>query len=382
MNEEIAVYIHIPFCQSKCYYCDFTSYVNCDLKIEEYIDALILEILQNSEILSTRKIKSIYFGGGTPSYIDPKYIERILDVLRMFLSEDAEITIEVNPNSLTFEKVEIYKRSGINRISIGLQSTYDEILKSIGRKHTYSDFLKALEDCKNGGIKNISLDLIYPLPYLTLDKFSVTLDKVINLSKNYDIKHISIYNLEIHENTKLEFLLKEGFYNLVSEDEEYEMKCMLEDKLQNAFFYKYEISNFAKKGYESKHNLTYWYQQEYLGFGVAAASFFCGTRYKNTNNIDEYINGINNGNNILIEKEELNKLDLEKEYIILNLRLIDGINISKFRQKFNTNLFDIFKEELTYLFKTKLIEYKNNKQNIALTKRGMEVANLVWEKFI
>ena len=331
MNEEIAVYIHIPFCQSKCYYCDFTSYVNYDLKIEEYIDALILEILQNSEILSTRKIKSIYFGGGTPSYIDPKYIERILDVLRMFLSEDVEITIEANPNSLTFEKVEIYKRSGINRISIGLQSTYDEILKSIGRKHTYSDFLKALEDCKNGGIKNISLDLIYPLPYLTLDKFSVTLDKVINLSKNYDIKHISIYNLEIHENTKLEFLLKEGFYNLVSEDEEYEMKCMLEDKLQNAFFYKYEISNFAKKGYESKHNLTYWYQQEYLGFGVAAASFFCGTRYKNTNNIDEYINGINNGNNILIEKEELNKLDLEKEYIILNLRIIDGIKISKFR---------------------------------------------------
>ena len=119
-----------------------------------------------------------------------------------------------------------------------------------------------------------------------------------------------------------------------------------------------------------------------MGFGVAAASFFCGTRYKNTNNIDEYINGINNGNNILIEKEELNKLDLEKEYIILNLRLIDGINISKFRQKFNTDLFDIFKEELTYLFKTKLIEYKNNKQNITLTKRGMEVANLVWEKFI
>ena len=143
MNEEIAVYIHIPFCQSKCYYCDFTSYVNCDLKIEEYIDALILEILQNSEILSTRKIKSIYFGGGTPSYIDPKYIERILDVLRMFLSEDAEITIEANPNSLTFEKVEIYKRAGINRISIGLQSTYDEILKSIGRKHTYSDFFKS-----------------------------------------------------------------------------------------------------------------------------------------------------------------------------------------------------------------------------------------------
>ncbi len=383
MNKDIGIYIHIPFCVSKCFYCDFTSYCNMDDKIEKYIDSVCTEILQNIEILSQYNITTVYFGGGTPSYIDSKYIVKIMQVLKLLKKDESEfkeVTIELNPNSIQKEKITDYINSGINRFSIGLQSTHDQILKSIGRKHTYNDFKNGLEILSECGAKNISLDIIYPLPNLTLEQFNDTLDKVISLKENYNIKHISIYNLEIHPNTKLDFLLKNEFLTLPDEDEEYKMKNLLIKKLEEANFIQYEISNFSLDGYSSKHNLNYWNQGQYLGFGVSASSFFAGSRYTNTNSITDYIKNINNGISTIAEKEDLDKLDMMKEYIILKLRLKDGINTDEFMSKFGNNIFNIFKTELDYLISNNLIIHNN--KNLYLSSRGKEIANFVWEKFI
>ena len=384
MNDKISIYVHIPFCKSKCYYCDFCSFANKDDVIEKYIDAVCKEILNYGEILSSRNIETIYIGGGTPSYIDSKYIVKILNLLSMFNTTSLkEVTIEVNPNSLTEEKVKDYLRAGVNRFSIGLQTIYDDVLRAIGRKHKYEDYLKCLDILKESNVTNISTDLIYPLPNLDFKRFKDEVEEIINLSKKYPLKHISVYNLECHEGTKLDFLIKEGYLSLPNEDEEYEMKEYLEKTLDNNGFKRYEISNFAKESFESKHNMCYWKQEEYLGFGLNASSFITGIRYKNTDNLAEYIDYyLENDISIAVKnkEEEMDFLSLMKEYMILNLRLKEGISITSFKQRFKIDVFDVFKEEITSLENLGLITV--NTKNIFLTKRGFEVANLVFEKFI
>lgn len=383
MNNEIGIYIHIPFCISKCFYCDFTSYANRENMIEKYIYALCNEILAKAEILSEYKVTTIYIGGGTPSYIDSKYIKQIFDTLMLAINKEdvKEITIEVNPNSVDEEKMRSYKEIGINRISIGLQSTYDTILKKIGRAHNLKDFEETLELANKVGFKNISVDLIYPLPDLDLEKFKESVEYVINL-KDKNVKHISIYNLEVHENTKLAFLLKEGYVTLVDEDTEYEMYEYLRKRFEEEEYHRYEISNYAIDGYESKHNLRYWNQELYLGFGCGASSFFSGTRYSNIKNIEKYIENIETGNSIIDKEnyEELDLLALMKEYVMLSLRKIEGLDKKKFKAKYKKDIEEIFAEEIKELTDDKLIEEKQDK--ILLTKRGLEVANLVWEKFV
>lgn len=383
MRENIGIYIHIPFCKKKCFYCDFVSYENKENLIQEYIDTVCLEILQNAEILSEYNISTIYFGGGTPSLIKVEYIEKILNTLKLFVTDEKEIkeiTIEINPNSASLDKLEKYYNLGINRLSIGLQSTHDKILRNIGRLHTFNDFKEVLKNANAVGFKNISVDLIYPLPGLNLSGFKETLNSVIKLKDEFNIKHISVYNLEVHENTRLDFLLKEGFVSLCNEDEEYKMREELNKRLQDNGFVKYEISNYAYPEFESKHNLCYWNQEKYIGFGVNASSFFNLKRYRNTSNIDKYIDGIKNNKNIVVETEELDKLSLMKEYIILKLRLSKGVEISEFKQKFGTDIFDIFNTEFNSLKKDNLVNITS--KNISLTNRGEEVANIVWEMFV
>ena len=383
MRENIGIYIHIPFCKKKCFYCDFVSYENKENLIQEYIDTVCLEILQKAEILSEYNISTIYFGGGTPSLIKAEYIEKILNTLKLFVTDEKEIkeiTIEINPNSASLDKLEKYYNLGINRLSIGLQSTHDKILRNIGRLHTFNDFKEVLKNANTVGFKNISVDLIYPLPGLNLSGFKETLNSVIKLKDEFNIKHISVYNLEVHENTRLDFLLKEGFVSLCNEDEEYKMREELNKRLQDNGFVKYEISNYAYPGFESKHNLCYWNQEKYIGFGVNASSFFNLKRYRKTSNIDKYIDGIKNNKNIVVETEELDKLSLMKEYIILKLRLSKGIEISEFKQKFGTDIFDIFNTEFNSLKKDNLVNITS--KNISLTNRGEEVANIVWEMFV
>lgn len=383
MKKDLSIYIHIPFCVSKCYYCDFISFSGCkDEFIDKYFNALVKEIIMNAELLSERNVKTIYIGGGTPSFVDEKYIEMVLNTIYMLIDKNniKEITIEVNPCSLTLEKAKKYFELGINRISIGMQTIYNDILKIIGRKHTYHDFLNTLNILNNAGFNNLSCDMIYPLPNLDLKAFENEIDEIISLTKKYPIKHISVYNLEVHEGTKLEFLLNEGYIKLCSEDEEYDMREILNKKLENANFLNYEISNYAYKGYESIHNNAYWNQDEYLGVGLSASSFLNGSRYKNIDNLDEYISCIENGNILKESREDLDLLSLIKEYVILRLRLNDGIILKDFEKKFNNSIYKYFENEINELKSNNLIIINND--NITLSKRGKEVANLVWEKFI
>ncbi len=382
MNKDLGIYIHIPFCISKCYYCDFVSYESSkEDVIKNYIDSLCNEVLQNFEIISSRNISSIYIGGGTPSYIPATYIKQILDTIKLVtnITDNTSITIEVNPKTITKEKVQIYKECNINRISIGLQSTHDEVLIASGRKHTFEDFKTTIKLFKEAGFSNISADIIYPLPKLTLPKFTESLNTICNMD---EIKHISVYNLEVHENTKLDFLLKEGFATLVDEDEEYEMKEALDSILTSNNFNRYEISNYSKKGYESKHNLLYWNQGEYLGFGINSSSFVNSTRYTNIADIDKYMSiYLNNLNEESISQiNELSDEELMKEYVILKLRLQNGVNKEEFKYKFKLDITKVFKEAIDLNIRKELLI--NDSNNIYLTSKGLEVANIVWESFI
>ena len=380
--KELGIYIHIPFCKRKCYYCDFVSYANKEEKIQEYIKCLQKEIEIESEKYKNEEyeITTIYIGGGTPSFIEASYIERIINTIKQNykLYENPEITIEVNPGTINEEKIKKYKDIGINRISIGLQTTKDNLLKQIGRIHTYEEFLNCYKIVKKIGIDNINVDLMLGLPNQTLEDLKESLIEVINLKPN----HISLYSLILEENTKLEKMVNRKELDLPSEDIERNMYWETKKILEQNGYIHYEISNFSKKGYESKHNLNCWNQKEYLGFGVAAHSYIKNKRYCNTNNIEEYIKNVQNGkilNNRTI-CEIQNKIEEQKEYMLLGLRKIQGLDIQEFKNKFIDNPIYIFHKELEKLVKEELIEVDLNQ--IKLTSKGLDFANLVWEEFI
>ena len=380
--KELGIYIHIPFCKQKCYYCDFVSYANKEEKIQEYIECLQKEIEMESEKYKNEEyeITTIYIGGGTPSFIDASYIERIINTIKQNykLYENPEITIEVNPGTINEEKIKKYKDIEINRISIGLQTTKDNLLKQIGRIHTYEEFLNCYKIVKKIGIDNINVDLMLGLPNQTLEDLKEGLIEVINLKPN----HISLYSLILEENTILEKMVRQNMAKLPEEDLEREMYWTTKNILEKNGYIHYEISNFSKEGYESKHNLNCWNQKEYLGFGVAAHSYIKNKRYCNTNNIEEYIKNVQNGkilNNRTI-CEIQNKIEEQKEYMLLGLRKIQGIDIQEFKNKFIDNPIYIFHKELEKLVKEELVEIDLNQ--IKLTSKGLDFANLVWEEFV
>ena len=373
---KLGIYIHIPFCVSKCFYCDFCSYVD-NSKLNEYIEALLKEILSNIELLQEYEVDTIYIGGGTPSAIDEKYIEKILNLLKSVCLKIKEITIEANPETLTLEKLETYKNLGVTRLSLGLQSANNKTLKIIGRHMLVEDFEKVYNMAVKCGFNNISTDVIIGLPKENIEDFKHTLEYILSKEK---ITHISAYSLEIHEGTKLKFLLDNNFITLPKEDEERNMKHLLDKTLAKYNFERYEISNYAKDKMYSLHNTKYWNQEEYLGFGVSAASYINNVRYTNLRDISEYIKGINNGTNIKQEIEEMDKLDTIKEYIILRLRLKQGVIFNDFKLKFKQDIFELFNDSIIKLVKEGLII--NDGKSIYLTDKGEDLANIVWQEFI
>ena len=376
--KDLGIYIHIPFCKSKCFYCDFYSKPECtNSNIEEYIDTICMELLANSELLQERNITTVYFGGGTPSLIDAKYIAKILDIIRLFNNSIEEITIEANPESLTKEKLTAYLEAGVNRLSLGLQSANNSTLKKIGRIATKEMFEKAYMDAVEAGFSNISTDVIIGLPDETLEDFKKTVEYILSLEK---IKHISAYSLEVHEGTKLDFLINSGFLTLPDENTEREMKYMLDKMLEEHLFLRYEISNYAKPKYESKHNTAYWEQQEYLGLGAAASSFINSTRYTNVPDMDKYIEYMKQGISVKQDIEEMDLLDTMKEYIILRLRLKEGLNFNEFKLKFKKDVLDMYKVQIDKLVEEKLLE--KDDVGIRLTYKGEDLANIVWQEFI
>lgn len=375
-KEELGIYIHIPFCKSKCYYCDFTSYTNKTNQIEGYIQKVIQEMQQYD--FSQYNVTTIYIGGGTPSYIDEKYSKQLLEELKGKLLENQtkweniEITIEVNPGTITKQKLEQYKNSGVNRISIGLQSTRDNLLKQIGRIHNYQQFLEAYQLIKEVGYENINIDLMIGLPNQTIQDIKETLEEIKILKPN----HVSVYSLIIEENTKIEQLIKQGKLQLPEEEIERQMYWYVKNTLELQGYKHYEISNFAKKGKESKHNRNCWEQKQYIGLGVTAHSYLKGVRFSN---LDFTEAGEWNFTNKKIEEKQSLE-NRKKEYMLLGLRKIDGVSIQKFKEKFIDNPIFLFREEIEKLVEEGLLKVDGD--FIRLTNKGIDFANLVWEEFV
>lgn len=323
-------------------------------------------------------------GDGTPSYISEKYIKELLEKLKRKLEnnetkfENIEITIEVNPGTVTKEKLELYKNCGINRLSIGLQSAQNSLLKEIGRIHTLKEFLETYKIAKEVEFDNINVDLMIGLPKQSIQDIKKSLELLIKL----DPTHISVYSLIVEEGTIIEKKIEEGSLELPEEDLERRMYWYVKDYLELHGYDQYEISNFSKKGHESKHNLNCWNQKEYIGFGIAAHSYIKNIRFGNIENIEKYIE------NIEAEKTELNKNieekqtkeDQEKEFMMLGFRKIQGVNIAKFKEKFTDNPLFLYNKKLNKLVEEGLIEVDLN--YIRLTNKGLDLANLVFEEFI
>ena len=378
--KKIGVYIHIPFCKQKCYYCDFISYANKEQYFDKYIQVLIAEMsyfFDNNDV----EIETIYIGGGTPSIIDAKYIEKIMTKLqeKNALITAKEITLEVNPGTVTEEKLKIYKKVGINRLSIGLQSTDNNILKTIGRIHSYEDFLNTYKLARNQGFDNINVDLMIGLPNQKILDIKNSLEKITELKP----KHISVYSLIVEENTPIEKMLNIGKLELPNEEIERNMYWYVKNFLELNGYKHYEISNFAKEGYESKHNLDCWNQKEYIGFGVAAHSYIADVRFGNTDSIEEYLKNCKSGEfekNRIIDEVEKDVFSIEQEFMLIGLRKIDGVSIQDFKNKFGENPIFVFKDELSKLVDEGLIVVDFDK--IRLTNKGLDLANLVWEEFV
>lgn len=413
---ELGIYVHIPFCVKKCDYCDFISYSNCFDMQERYVEKLLEEIEENKDLLRNNFISTIYVGGGTPSAIKPELIKKILnkiyDVVGIEIEKnnvalngakkiienetkndenknEIEITIEVNPGTTTKNNLQMYKNCGINRLSIGLQSTDDAILKEIGRIHNYEQFLDTYNWAEEAGFENINVDLMLGLPGQDIEILKDSLENVVNLKPTP--KHISVYSLIVEEGTKIERRIDSGELSLPDDEEERRQYHYMKNFLELNGYKHYEISNFAKPGFESKHNMNCWEQKQYVGFGVSAHSYVNGVRYANTSDLKEYLNANDNGsgdnlkeegkfNTIKTIEEIQDKLDMEKEFMILGLRKLDGVSVSKFEQKFGENPIYLFRNELQKLVEEDLLEV--DLDDIKLTSKGLDLANLVWEEFV
>lgn len=377
---ELGIYIHIPFCIKKCEYCDFISYSDKFELQEEYIKKLIEEINDNKEVLKNNKITTIYMGGGTPSSLKPELIKEVLnkiyEIANIRNKENIEITIEVNPGTATKNNLQMYKDCGINRLSIGLQSTNNQILKTIGRIHNYEQFLNTYKWAAEAGFENINVDLMLGLPNQTISDLKQSLDNILDL--NPLPKHISVYSLIVEEGTEIERKISKGILELPEEEAERNQYKYIKNYLELHQYKHYEISNFAQKGYESKHNMNCWKQKQYIGFGLAAHSYLNRCRYSNTEDLEEYLN--KKSKDVKTIHEEQSTEDMKKEYMLLGLRKIDGVSVSEFKEKFGENPIYLFRNELQKLVEEELLII--DLDNIRLTSKGIDLANLVWEEFV
>lgn len=377
--KKLGVYVHIPFCRQKCSYCDFYSIKRNDEWENKFTEAVIAEIKSYSDKLNGNyTADTIYFGGGTPSIISPENLSRIMENLRETIKTDVhpEISMEANPNTLTAEKLRAYGEMGINRLSIGIQSLNDDILKKIGRIHNSSEALDAIDMCKQTGFKNINADVMFNIPGQTVRDVEDTLYEIIGTG----VTHISFYSLKLEKGTPMYDMEKSRRITMPDEDLEREMYYAGRSLMEKNGLFQYEISNFAEKGFECRHNLKYWNQEEYIGLGPSAHSFLNSIRYSNPPDLNLYCESSVKGNFERIIQEELGKDDLMIEYIMLRLRLTEGLNIKDFKSKFSLDFKEMYEMQINYLVKNKLLKFDND--FILLTKKGMDISNYVIEEFM
>ncbi len=372
-----AVYIHVPFCISKCNYCDFYSRVYSQQKKESYIEALKEEIKIYAGRLNYRKIKTLYFGGGTPGLLTPDEAAEIINYIEKYfsLAEQIEITVEANPSSLTEDKIKGYYQAGINRLSLGIQSFNNRELTLLGRRHSQKEAVQAIKKVSRV-FANYNIDLIFAIPGQNCKQWLQTLTNAVKMNPH----HISTYNLEIHEDTPLGKEIENGNLNKVSEEIDAEMYMQGRKFLQKEGYNQYEISSFALPGYQAEHNKVYWQFEPYLGLGPAAHGFDGNHRFYNYSDVDRYIKDLKMGNLCRQDFTVLSKKDLMAEMMIMGLRLINGVSKKKFRNKFGIGINEVYGKEVNCLIEQKLII--DNGDNIFLTKKGLLLGNQVFMKFL
>ena len=374
----LGLYVHIPFCVKKCRYCDFNSFkLNIDEK-RKYLNSLKKEMELYKENFKDKNIDSIFVGGGTPSILNEEEIKILFQNIKnnFKIKDGAEITMECNPGTLTLNKLKAMKECGVNRLSIGLQAVQNNHLEYIGRVHTYEEFERNYFQAKEVGFENINIDLMYALPNQSKEDWKQSLEKVVKLNPT----HISAYSLILEENTELFNMYERNEFELLDEDTDIEMYKYTINYLKYHGYDQYEISNYAKKGFECKHNILYWKCQNYVGLGVSASGFVNETRYNNFCDLDKYEEIIHSGKKPIEWEEKLSIKDKIEENIFLGLRMNEGIKFKDFREKYNFNFEDEYKNEIDKLKKIELINVNN--EGIKLTQKGKEISNSVFVEFM
>ena len=375
--DKISLYIHIPFCAQKCLYCDFPSFARKDHLRKAYIEALNKEIISLREKHNNLEINTIFIGGGTPSVLESDELEYLLkEVAKLNIAKDIEYSMECNPGNLTEEKLEVMKKYGVNRISMGLQAKQDNLLKGLGRIHNYKTFKENFLLAKKVGFNNINVDLMFGLPNQRLNEWEETLREIISLEP----AHISAYSLIIEEGTAFYNLYENDKLKLPTEEEERKMYHLAKKILEENGFNQYEISNYAKEGKECRHNLAYWNMDNWIGVGSAAASYINGKRIKNISSVEKYINSINEKREAVEEIINNSKNDNMEEFMFMGLRKINGIDENEFKNRFSMNINDVYGEILNKYIDEGLLIRESGR--IFLSEKGIEISNIIMADFL
>ena len=364
----LAIYVHVPFCKRKCAYCDFASYAGCEGQIDSYFNVLGEEIDAWADELRAYQARSIFFGGGTPSLVSAQKIAAVLDKLRgcVEFAPDIEITLEANPGTVDMDKLHAYRAAGVNRLSFGVQSFDGELLKNLDRIHSPAEAEEAVRMARDAGFENISIDLMYALPGQTMARWAQTLEQAVSLP----LTHISAYSLIVEPGTRMERWVEEGVARIPDDDLVNEMQRMAVMKLAHAGFDRYEVSNFARPGFESRHNYTYWTGGEYLGVGSAAHSLMNNLRFGNPPELDRYIAGER-----MLEKTERTREDRREEMLMLATRTVRGLDLNEWHRLFGDRLEESKAKEIQKLENYGLIEIENG--FLKLTTVGLELQDSV-----
>lgn len=372
--KDLRIYMHIPFCRQRCAYCDFTTYDDKSYLIESYFKALGTEIALYAPQLNESNITSIFFGGGTPSYPDAEYIKGALK--KFNFSKETEITIEANPGTVDYDKLAEYREAGINRISFGVQSFENDMLIIMGRIHDRSLAIRNIKEAIRAGFENISIDLIHGYPLQTEDGFRNSLHMAVELG----IKHISCYSLKVGEGTTLQSMLDKGLLPEPDDEADRNMYKAALGFLPTKGFKHYEISNFALEGFECNHNIGYWILDEYIGLGAGAHSYYNGRRFSNTGDLGDYIRSLNDYKLPEDYAEIIDDEESIKEFMILGLRMIDGISPEEFNNRYNRDIFSVYGNEIDECIEAGLLVSVGKR--LKLSSKGLDYANKVFRKFI
>lgn len=375
-----AIYIHIPFCTNKCFYCDFNSYVLKDQPVMDYLRALDREMEMTVRETPPGEIETIFVGGGTPTVLNPAEMEFFLNSVRKhfpYWSEDIEFTMEANPGTTDAEKLAVMKQGGVNRVSFGVQAFQNELLTGIGRIHDTDDVYRSLENAHRAGLDNLSIDLMFGLPNQTVEMLEYSVGKALELG----LPHYSIYSLKVEENTLFHTLYQKNQLPLPGEEDELNMYLLLMDRMKGAGYKQYEISNFAKPGFESRHNITYWRNENYYGLGAGAHGYVKRQRHINIKGVNPYVEAA--GQKLpRLEQFTVKKEEAMEDFVMVGLRMLDGIREADFVSQFGVSLSETFGRQLNKMLSAGLLEVHEDRQGYRLSERGVLFGNEVFGEFI